>query len=62
MAKKLSEVIKKLEDKEAIEDYYLHHEYYTGELQLNIEFKNDIADDILQKNIKENKDSCAFWE
>lgn len=62
MSKKLSEIIKELEDKGAIKDYYLHRQYYTGELELNIEFNNDIADETLENNVEEFKDSCAFWE
>lgn len=62
MTKKLSEVIKELEDKGAIGDYFLHRGYYDGRLELNIEFNNDVADEILEESgIRENS-SCAFWE
>ncbi|ACQ51361.1 hypothetical protein AGE29_01210 (plasmid) [Clostridium botulinum] len=59
---KLSEVIKELEDKGGIKDYYLHHEYDTGELELNIEFDNNIADKILKENNIKEIESSAFWE
>ena len=62
MNKKLSEIIRELEDKGAIAGYYLHRQYYTGKLELNIEFNNDVADKILdESNIKEIN-NCAFWE
>lgn len=58
----LSNIIKELEQKKGITDYYLHRNYDTGTIELNIEFNNDIADKILQEhNIKEIE-SCAFWE
>ncbi|MCC5439808.1 hypothetical protein AL714_16300 [Clostridium botulinum] len=59
---KLSEVIKELEDKSGIKDYYLHREYDTGELELNIEFDNNIADKILKENNIKEIESSAFWE
>lgn len=62
MERKLSEIIKELEDKGAINSFYLHHQYYTGVLELNIEFNNDIADEILENNNIEISQSCAFWE
>lgn len=62
MSKKLSEVIKELEDKGAIKEYYLHRQYYTGEFELNIEFNNDIADKVLEKSDLKERDSCAYWE
>lgn len=62
MSKKLSEMIEELEDAGAITDYYLHRQYYTGELELNIEFKNDVADKILHDNNIEEVNQCAFWE
>ncbi|APQ77165.1 hypothetical protein [Clostridium botulinum] len=62
MSKKLSEIIKELEDKGAIKKYYLHRQYYTGEIELNIEFENNIADEVLNENKIEEIDTCAFWE
>lgn len=62
MNKKLSGIIRELEDNGAIKECYLHHQYYTGELELNIEFNNDIADKILEKSDIEEIDSCAYWE
>lgn len=62
MSKKLSEIIKELEDKGGIKDYYLHRQYYTGQFELNIEFQNDIADEILENNVEKFEESCAFWE
>ncbi|HDK7186765.1 TPA: hypothetical protein PTV74_002122 [Clostridium botulinum] len=59
---KLSEIIKKIEEKQGIKAYYLHHEYDTGELELNIEFDNNIADKILKENNIKKTESCAFWE
>ncbi len=60
--KKLSEVIKEIEDKEGIDNYYLHHNYVTGDWELNIEFKNNIADGILENNVEKFEDACAYWE
>lgn len=62
MGKKLSEIIRELEDKGAIDNYFLHRQYYTGDLELNIEFKNDIADEVLEDNEIKEVDYCAFWE
>ena len=62
MERKLSEIIKELEDKGAIDGYFLHHEYYSGALELNIEFKNEIADDILDSSEIRVAESCAYWE
>lgn len=62
MSKKLSEIIKELEDIGAITNYYLHRQYYTGELELNIEFNNVIADKILDDNNIKEVNQCAFWE
>lgn len=62
LSKKLSEIIKEIEDADGISDYYLHHEYFTGELQLNIEFNNKVADKILKNNGVGEIDSCAYWE
>lgn len=60
--KKLFETIKEIENKDGIENYYLHRNYVTGDLELNIEFKNDIADEILENNIKKFENACAYWE
>ncbi|BDR66705.1 hypothetical protein DP145_01640 [Clostridium tetani] len=55
-------IIKMLEENGGIRNMFLHRNYYSGELELNIEFKNDkIDEDILLDNIDE-VDSCAFWE
>lgn len=62
MSKKLSEIIKELEDKGAIKECFLHHQFYSGELELNIEFDNDKADSILENNDIKVIDACAFWE
>ncbi|MGN2371432.1 hypothetical protein ACTFJW_15530 [Clostridium cagae] len=62
MSKKLSEIIKELEDKGGINNFYLHRQYYTGVLELNIEFNNDISDEILEKNNIRESESCAYWE
>lgn len=62
MAKKLSDLIKELEEKGAIRDCFLHRGYYNGRLELNIEFNNDVADEILEKSEIREEDSCAFWE
>jgi len=61
---KLSEIIKQLEDEGAIKKYYLHHDYYDGALELNIEFNNDdneSIDKVLTDNIEESS-YCAYWE
>lgn len=62
MKKKLSEIIKELEDKGAIREYYTHREFYTGKLELNIEFHNEIADEILERSEIGEFDGCAYWE
>jgi hypothetical protein len=62
MKKKLSEIIKELEDRNAIVDCYLHREYYTGKIELNIEFNNEIADEILETNEIDEFYACAYWE
>ncbi|APR02682.1 hypothetical protein CLQ_13983 (plasmid) [Clostridium botulinum Af84] len=59
---KLSEIIKEIEEKQGIKDYYLHREYCTGKLELTIEFNNDIADKMLKENNIEEIKPCAFWE
>lgn len=61
MSKKLSEIIKELEDKGAIRRCYMHHDYCFGELELNIEFNNDIADKILKDSGIETIAGCAYW-
>lgn len=60
--KKLWEIIKELEDREAITDYYLHKQCYSGEFELNIEFNNIVADKILDNNNIKEMQQCAFWE
>ena len=50
--KKLSETIKKLEDKEAIKKYYFYREYYSGKTVLHLELVQDIANKVLDE-IKE---------
>ena len=62
LSKKLSEIIKELEDKGCIKEYYLHHQYYIGEFEFNIEFHNDISDEILENNVEKIEGSCAYWE
>jgi len=61
-SKKLSEVIKEIEVKDGIDNYYVHHNYITGAWELNIEFHNDIADGILENNVEKFEDACAYWE
>lgn len=60
--KKLWEIIKKIEDKSGIDEYYLHRSYNSGKLELNIEFNNDIADDILKENNILEINTSAYWE
>lgn len=62
MKKKLSEIIKELEDRNAIVECYLHRAYYTGKIELNIEFNNEIADEILETNEIYEFYACAYWE
>ena len=62
MKKKLSEIIKELEDRNAIVECYLHRAYYTGKIELNIEFNNEIADEILETNEIDEFYACAYWE
>lgn len=60
--KKLSEVIKEIEDIGGIYDFYLHRAVIDGSLELNVIFKNKIADEKLYaSNIRES-DSIAHWE
>lgn len=58
----LSEIIKKIEELGGIREYYLHRNWHNGKLELNIEFNNDIANDILNNADIKEIDSCAFWE
>lgn len=58
---KLSDIIKEIEDKNGIDYYYLHKSYTTGDLGLNIEFNNEIADAILNKYAINMITSCAYW-
>jgi len=59
---KLSEVIKEIEDIGGIDDFYLHRDEIDGSLELNIIFKNKIADEKLYaSNIRES-DNIAHWE
>ena len=62
MKKKLSEIIKEIEGKKGISDYFLHHDSETGKLELDIVFNNDIADEILGKYRIETSKYCAMWE
>lgn len=62
MGKKLSEIIRELEDKNVIDDYYLHYGYYVGDLQLNIEFKGEGAYETLVNNDIKECPQCAYWE
>lgn len=62
MKKKLSEIIRELEDAGAITNYFLHNEFYAGANELNIEFKNEIADKILEKYKIKEFEATAYWE
>jgi hypothetical protein len=62
MNKPLSEIIKQLEDKNALGECYLHHNWENGKLELNIEFDNKRADKILEGSGIDETDLCAFWE
>lgn len=44
MKRKLSEIIKEIENKDGISNCYLHRNGDTGHLELNIEFNNGIAE------------------
>jgi hypothetical protein len=59
---KLWELIKKLEEPGGITDCYLHHNYETGDLELNIEFDRDIAHTDLEGSNIRKINSCAYWE
>lgn len=50
LSRKLSEIIKELEDKEAIKEYYFYREYYSEKTQLHLELNQNIADKVLKKN------------
>lgn len=60
--KKLIEVLNRLNDSD-ITDSYFHHNWTTGELELNIELHNVGTDrwDEAKGGYKEI-DSSAFWE
>lgn len=60
--KKLSEIIKEIEDQNGLSNYYSHNNYYTGRLELNIEFNNNITDKILKENKVREVEICAYWE
>ncbi len=62
MKRKLSEVIKELEDNDLIQDYYIHFNWGNGNRELNIEFKNSGSDEILEKSEIKERNQCAFWE
>ncbi|UJA30885.1 hypothetical protein [Clostridium sporogenes] len=49
MSKKLSEIIKELEDKGAIEKYYFYREYLSKKTQLHLELNQDLVHQVLQK-------------
>jgi hypothetical protein len=59
---KLSEIIKEIEEKQGIDEFYLHRNYDNGKLELNIEFVNNIADVILERSSIKEINSCAYWE
>ncbi|MDT8718317.1 hypothetical protein IAI10_16745 [Clostridium sp. 19966] len=61
-SKKLSEIVKEIEDTGGISDCYLHHNYFGGELELNIEFNNEAADTILKKSGIREFEASAYWE
>lgn len=47
----------------AINDCYLHRNYDTGQIELNIELHNiNKEDEATLKNKIVEYDSCAFWE
>ena len=62
MKRPLWKLIKEIEENEGITECYLHHEYDTGELELNIVFKNKIADETLKNSGIEEISSRAYWE
>ncbi len=59
---KLSEVIKEIEDIGDIDDFYLHRDEIDGSLELNIIFKNKIADEKLYASNIREFDNIAHWE
>lgn len=60
--KKLWPLIKEIEENKGLKDYYLHLEYDTGKLGLNIAFNNKIADEALKSSGIKIINSCAYWE
>lgn len=62
MKKPLWKIIKEIEEKNGLADYYLHYDYDTGDLQLNIEFNNDVADKILKESNIAKIGLSAYWE
>lgn len=61
MGKPLWQIIKEIEEKEGITDYYLHHNYGSGDLELNIEFNDEAQEELEKINIR-TIDACAYWE
>lgn len=59
---KLSEIIKEIEESDGINEIFLHRNYYTGGLELNVTFDNDIADQILKNSNITTIDQSAYWE
>lgn len=62
MNKTLWQIIKEIEEKKGISTAYIHYDWNYGSMQLNIEFNNDIADNILNKSEITKIDQSAYWE
>lgn len=62
MNKPLWQIIKEIEEKKGISAAYIHYNWGDGEMELNIEFNNDIADGILEKSEIPKKEQSAYWE
>lgn len=58
----LWKIIKDIEEKQGIDEFYLHRNYDSGKLELNIEFINNITDEILEENNIKEINFCAYWE
>lgn len=59
----LNRLLQSLCDCNEVKDFYLHRNYGTGELELNIEFEkpNELKEDFDNFGIKEIEKS-AYWE
>lgn len=63
--KQVEQFVHELIESGIAKDAYLHRDYYTGQLQLNIEFEfeTEFYDELEDKRMYlKEYDSCAYWE